>query len=287
MNDRGIAGWAVMPVAHYVGLYGLEHFVLSMTLLKEMTKRSSSEFGSRFFLLEEPKRTLSVLEKWTCDPSQHVRRLVSEGTRPCLPWAMRLPDFIKNPAPILPLLETIKDDEEEHVLRSVAKNLNDIAKDNPDMVAKIARRWLKGASKDREKLVCHACRTLIKQGHQKTLKALGYGPPRIKLEKLKILTAHVPFGETLLFELWLTLTFKKDQPLIIDYAIHHRKANGGTIAKVFKWKKTTLAPLATLKAKRKHPFKKITTQVYYPGTHKLEILVNDISLGTKTFKLIM
>ena len=99
--------------------------------------------------------------------------------------------------------------------------------------------------------------------------------------------AHVPFGETLLFELWLTLTFKKDQPLIIDYAIHHRKANGGTIAKVCKRKKTTLAPLATLKAKRKHPFKKITTQVYYPGTHKLEILVNDISLGTKTFKLIM
>ena len=131
------------------------------------------------------------------------------------------------------------------------------------------------------------CRTLIKQGHQKTLKALGYGPPRIKLEKLKILTAYVPFGETLLFELWLTLPFKKDQPLIIDYAIHHRKANGGKIAKVFKWKKTTLAPLATLKAKRKHPFKKITTQVYYPGTHKLEILVNDISLGTKTFKLIM
>ena len=92
----------------------------------------------------------------------------------------------QKPAPILPLLETIKDDEEEHVLRSVAKNLNDIAKDNPDMVAKIARRWLKGASKDREKLVCHACRTLIKQGHQKTLKALGYGPPRIKLEKLKM-----------------------------------------------------------------------------------------------------
>ena len=109
-----------MPVAHYVGLYGLEHFVLSMTLLKEMTKRSSSEFGIRFFLLEEPKRTLSVLEKWTCDPSQHVRRLVSEGTRPCLPWAMRLPDFIKNPAPILPLLETIKDDEEEYVRRYVA-----------------------------------------------------------------------------------------------------------------------------------------------------------------------
>ena len=286
-DSRGIAGWAVMPMAHYVGLYGLGHFVLSMTLLKEMTKRSSSEFGIRFFLLKESKRTLSVLEKWTRDSSHHVRRLVSEGTRPRLPWAMRLPNFVKDPSPILPLLETLKDDEEEYVRRSVANNLNDIAKDHPDMVAKIAKRWLNGASKERKKLVRHACRTLIKQGHPKTLKALGYGPPCIKLEKLKILTARVPFGDSLLVELCLTSTSKKAQPLIIDYAIHHRKANGGTKAKVFKWKKTTLTPLATLKAKRKHAFKKITTRVYYPGTHKFEILVNGISFGIKTFKLIM
>lgn len=111
-DSRGIAGWAVMPMAHYVGLYGLGHFVLSMTLLKEMTKRSSSEFGIRFFLLKESKRTLSVLEKWTRDSSHHVRRLVSEGTRPRLPWAMRLPNFVKDPSPILPLLEALKDDEE-------------------------------------------------------------------------------------------------------------------------------------------------------------------------------
>ncbi len=140
---------------------------------------------------------------------------------------------------------------------------------------------------DREKLVRHACRTLIKQGHQKILKALGYGPPRIELERLKILTARVSFGDALMFELCLTSISKKAQPLVIDYAIHHRKANGGTTAKVFKWTKTTLAPQATLKATRKHAFRKITTRVYYPGTHKLEILINGISLGIKNFKLIM
>ena len=287
VNDRGIAGWAIMPMTHFVGLHGLQHFDLSMTLFREMTKRFSSEFDIRFFLLKEPKRTLSVLETWTRDSNQHVRRLVSEGTRPRLPWAMRLPDFIKDPAPILPLLEALKDDEEEYVRRSLANNLNDIAKDHPDKVAKIAGRWLTGASKDREKLVRHACRTLIKQGHQKTLKALGYGPPRIELERLKILTARVSFGDALMFELCLTSISKKAQPLVIDYAIHHRKANGGTTAKVFKWKKTTLAPQATLKATRKHAFRKITTRVYYPGTHKLEILINGISLGIKNFKLIM
>jgi 3-methyladenine DNA glycosylase AlkC len=287
VNGRGIEGWAVMPMTHYVGLHGLEHFDLSMTLLKEMTKRSSSEFGIRFFLLAQPERTLSVLETWLDDPNTHVRRLISEGTRPRLPWAMRLPAFVEDPAPILPLLEALKDDREEYVRRSVANNLNDIAKDHPDVVARLAGQWLKGAGKNRQRLVRHACRTLIKQGHRETLKALGYGPPRVALEKLSISTPRVTFGAALEFELRLTSTADRPQPLIVDYAIHHRKASGGTSPKVFKWKTTTLAPLATLRAKRKHAIKKITTRVYYPGTHRVEVLVNGVSLGSEEFELIM
>lgn len=287
VNCRGIEGWAVMPMTHYVGLRGLEHFDLSMMLLKEMTKRSSSEFGIRFFLLAEPERTLSVLKTWVDDPNYNVRRLISEGTRPRLPWAMRLPAFMEDPAPILPLLEALKDDGEEYVRRSVANNLNDIAKDHPDIVARIAGQWLKGADKSRKRLIRHACRTLIKQGHQGTLKALGYGPPCIELEKLGIFTPRVPFGAALEFELWLASTANYAQPLIIDYAIHHRKASGSTTPKIFKWKTTTLAPLETLRAKRKHAIKKITTRVYYPGAHLLEIFVNGVSIGREDFELVM
>jgi 3-methyladenine DNA glycosylase AlkC len=162
-----------MPLTHYVGRNGLKHFDLSMMLLKEMTKRSSSEFDIRYFLLDSPLRAISILQEWTQDPNQHVRRLVSEGTRPRLPWAMRLPVFIEDPSPLIPLLDALKDDEEEYVRRSVSNNLNDIAKDHPDVVAGIARQWLKGASKNRQRLVRHACRTLIKQGHKETLAALG------------------------------------------------------------------------------------------------------------------
>jgi 3-methyladenine DNA glycosylase AlkC len=287
VNSRGIEGWAVMPMTLYVGLYGLDHFDLSMTLLKEMTKRDSSEFGIRFFLIAEPERTLSVLKTWLDDPNYHVRRLISEGTRPRLPWAMRLPAFMEDPAPILPLLEALRDDREEYVRRSVANNLNDIAKDHPDIVAQVAERWLKGADKNRQRLIRHACRTLIKQGHRGTLKALGYGPPRVELEKLEILTPCVTFGTALEFELRLTSTADRAQPLIVDYAIHHRKANGGTSPKVFKWKTTTLAPRATLEANRKHAIKKITTRVYYPGAHRVEIFVNGVSLGSEEFELVM
>ena len=287
VDSRGLAGWAIMPMTHYVGLYGLGHFDLSMTLFKEMTKRFSSEFGIRFFLLERPERTLSVLKTWTTDPNRHVRRLVSEGTRPRLPWTMRLPAFIDDPAPILPLLEALKDDEEEYVRRSVANNLNDIAKDHADLVAEIAGRWLRDAGRDRVRLVRHGCRTLIKQGHRETLKALGYGPPAAELERLNIVTPRVIFGDALEFDLIVKSTASDPQPMIIDYAIHHRKANGRLAPKVFKWKTTILDPHALLTAKRKHPIREITTRVYYPGTHRLEILVNGVSLGSAPFELIM
>lgn len=286
-HDEGIVGWAVMPMVDYVGLYGIEHYDLSMNLFKEMTKRSSSEFGIRYFILSQPERTLATLETWLDDSNHHVRRLISEGTRPRLPWAMRLPVFIKDPMPVISLLEVLKDDEEEYVRRSVANNLNDIAKDHPDIVAKIARQWLKDANKNRRKLVRHACRTLIKQGHKPTLKALGYDAPRVKLEKLEILTPHVDFGNALIFEMSLASTSEQDQNLIIDYAIHHRKANGKTSPKVFKWKINTLSPSAHLFAKHNHSIKKITTRTYYPGVHRLEIFVNGVSLGSKNFDLIM
>lgn len=287
VDAQGIAGWAVMPMTHYVGLQGQGHFDLSMTLLKEMTKRFSSEFGIRFFLLETPERTLSHLASWTDDPSRHVRRLVSEGTRPRLPWAMRLPAFIADPSPLLPLLEALKDDPEDYVRRSVANNLNDIAKDHPDLVARIAGKWLKDASRERERLIRHACRSLIKQGHPETLKALGYGAPSVELAKLDVATPRVAFGDALVFDLALVSKAKSDQPLIIDYVIHHRKANGGTSPKVFKWKNLTLAAGGAFTGRRRHPMRQITTRVYYPGRHRLEVLVNGQSVGGADFELAM
>ncbi len=287
VNVKGLDGWAVMPMSDYVGLHGLDHFDLAMTLQKQMTKRSSSEFGIRLLILENPQQALSIMSDWTRDPNQHVRRLVSEGTRPRLPWAMQLPLFVADPSPLLPLLEALKDDNSEYVRRSVANNLNDIAKDHPDIVAEVARKWLRNASKNRQKLVKHACRSLIKQGHKKTLAALGYRPPQVKLRELKVMTPRVIFGDALVFEAHLVSSAKQAQPLIIDYAIHHVKANGSTSPKMFKWKTLVLDENGSYAATRKHSIRKITTRVYYAGIHRVEILVNGVSLGSKDFELIM
>ena len=284
---KGITGWAVMPLTHYVGLRGHGHFDLSMMLFKEMTKRASSEFGIRFFLLDFPAKTLAVLKTWTADSNHHVRRLVSEGTRPRLPWATRLPIFINDPSPVIELLELLKDDDKEYVRRSVANNLNDIAKDHPDIVADIARRWMKGADKERKKLIRHACRTLIKNGHQKTLKISGFNPPEIRKTNIEVLTPTVVFGGALQFTLSICSDGNHDQTLMMDYVIHHQKANGKTSPKVFKWRTITLPAKKTLISTKTHPIRKITTRVYYPGVHTVEVMVNGVSAGKADFKLVM
>jgi len=221
------------------------------------------------------------------DPNVHVRRLISEGTRPRLPWGMRLPAFVHNPAPVIALLEALKDDTSEYVRRSVANNLNDIAKDHPDLVAEIAHDWMARASDERKKLIRHALRTLIKQGHPEALKALGYGPPQVALDHLKIETAKVAFGTPLTFHMSLSATGDQEQKLVIDYVIHHQKANGTTSPKMFKWKNINLKPPEALKATRNHPIRKITTRTYYPGPHHLEIFINGISYAYQTFELTM
>ncbi len=82
---------------------------------KEMTQCFSAEFDVRFFLLATQDKTMRVLNVWAGDNNYHVRRLASEGMCPRLPWAMRLPAFVKNPASVIALLEKLKDDPEEYV----------------------------------------------------------------------------------------------------------------------------------------------------------------------------
>lgn len=284
VTDQGIAGWAIAPMTEYAGQLGGDHFDTSMLLMKELTKRLTSEFGIRHIFLREPQRTIDLLATWTDDPSRHVRRLVSEGTRPRLPWAMRLPSLIEDPSPVLPLLEALKDDREEYVRRSVANHLNDIAKDHPDLVAGIAGNWLKGADRNRSRLVKHACRSLIKQGHTATLAALGYGKPSVEVAGLQV-THRLTLGEHIDFSLDILSTAETAQPLIVDYIIHHRKANGTTSPKVFKWKTFELGQDQQITLSKRHAIRPITTRTYYSGTHMLEIQINGESFAAAEFEL--
>ncbi len=276
----------MMPLGMVVAASGLEDFEASFVLLKEMTKRATAEFDVRPFLARDQTSTRHHAP-WVKDESVHVRRLVSEGTRPRLPWGMRLQALVADPTPTLPLLEALKDDPEDYVRRSVANHLNDIAKDHPELVADIAKRWLKGADRNREKLVRHACRSLIKQGHTATLEAFGLNPPEIRVEGPQVLTAEVAYGDTVGFNIELVSTSSKTQDLVIDYLIHFRKANGTLAPKVFKWTKLTLAPGERLTLSRSHAIRPITTRVYYGGTQAVSLRINGQDFGFSEFELEM
>ena len=171
-DDLGLAVFFYLPHVCFVAEYGLdprgngEHdpFETSMQAQYELTKRFSAEFSIRPFLIQQQEITLSRLLEWTSDPDPHVRRLCSEGTRPRLPWATRIPAFIANPDPVFPILEALKNDQCLYVRRSVANHLGDIAKDHPEKVFAICERWLRGASTEVKWLIRHALRHPAKKG---------------------------------------------------------------------------------------------------------------------------
>jgi 3-methyladenine DNA glycosylase AlkC len=263
------------PIIDYVAIYGLQHPHISLNLLKELTELFSAEFAIRPFIIHHFDITYAMLEKWCNDDNEHIRRLVSEGSRPRLPWGVRLHNFCDNPKPILPLLTKLRNDKSLYVRRSVANNLNDIAKDYPNIVIKTCKAWQKNASKETSWIIRHATRSLVKAGNPDALALLGYASsPKIEITTLNINNKHIQLGETLHFNFSLKPTSKQPQPLVIDYAIHHIKANGKTTKKVFKLKTFTLLENETVLLKKSHAFKPITTRQYYSGTHRIDILIN-------------
>jgi 3-methyladenine DNA glycosylase AlkC len=284
MDGAGVRGWAVMPMAEVVAARGLAEGRIDAALeaLAAMTKRFSAEFAVRPLIAADPERAMAHVRRWAEDGNLHVRRLASEGTRPRLPWGMRLGVFVADPSPLLPVLGRLRDDPEEYVRRSVANSLNDIAKDHPDLVAGLAGEWLAGAPPERERLVRHGLRTLVKAGHRGALAALGLQPVAVA-GRIVVATPVVRFGGALDFALELRAGAAAE--VVLDYAVHHRKANGRLAPKVFKWRRLRLRAGEAVRLERRHAMRAITTRRYHDGPHRIEALVNGMVVAGADFVL--
>lgn len=277
-DELGLNALRYMPHVFFVQRHGLDDFEVAMRAQYELTKRFSAESSIRPFLVKYPEATYQRLVEWACDPNLHVRRLVSEGTRPRLPWATRLRAFQENPRPVLALLELLKDDPERYVQRSVANNLNDIGKDHPDVVVETCRRWLSGAPTARQWVVRHALRSLIKQGHAGALKVLGVGArPEVCIGAVRAAPGSVRIGEELRFSFLLSSSASTPQDLVVDYAVHFVKANGAVRPKVFKLKRLSLAPHGSAELRGKVSFRPMTTRRHHSGRHRIELRVNGVA----------
>ncbi|KZK96782.1 DNA alkylation repair protein [Pseudovibrio sp. Ad26] len=286
-NDgSGLSGFVTMPFSDYVLLYGLEKFELSMAAMKEMTRRFSAEFAIRPFIERYEEEVMTLLAEWAEDECAHVRRLVSEGTRPRLPWGQRLKGFIETPDKCLPLLEKLKDDETEYVRRSVANHLNDISKDHPDLTAEVCGRWLEQSTERRLRLVRHALRSNVKAAHLPSLAVLGYDAEHTRVVRSALDTDQVVYGSGLTFSAEISNASEKAVPFMLDFVIYHRKANGALAPKVFKWRRGELSAGQTLRASGKHSIRPNTTRRYYEGEHRLAVLLNGVETPIGSFELV-
>ncbi len=284
-NDLSINGWTLFPLNSYIAQYGLEAYKESIALIRELTIRFTAEFAIRPLIAHHPKPTLRTLRAWARDPNPHLRRLVSEGTRPRLPWAEQISAFVADPSPILPLLEQLKDDPSEYVRRSVANNLNDIAKDHPERMLDVVEKWLRDATADRKRLVKHACRSLVKAGHPRCLALLGFHHPKLEAKRHAISPRRIKLGEKITVTSLLHSTSKRSQKLVIDYRFHFVKANGTTAPKVFKGSHLTLEKQTETTISQTFHLKKVTTRKYYPGKTSVELLINGQPIANSHFTL--
>ena len=233
-----------------------------------------SEFAVREFLRHGLGRTLGVMLEWSRDEDAHVRRLASEGCRPRLPWSLQLTGLISDPTPILPVLENLKSDPSLYVRKSVANHLNDITKTHPDLVLQLLRGWPL-ENPHTAWIARHSLRTLIKQGQPAALKLIGatgkaaLAPPQISLHP-----SLLRLGDSFTLVVELESTALVAQRLVVDYAVHYVRKSGTVSAKVFKWKELTLPAGGSVQLTRHQAIRYLTTRVYYPGRHEIEVLIN-------------
>lgn len=286
LRDGDFTGWMVFPVTEAIAVRGQDAFEPALGLLAELTPRLTAETAVRPFLSADLERALRVMRPWTAHPDLHVRRLASEGTRPRLPWAPRLPELIADPTPALPLLDALYRDDSEYVRRSVANHLNDISRDHPDIATGVAARWLSDPAPTTAGLVRHGLRTLIKSGHAGALTLLGHSPDSpVSVEGPHLHASEIRVGDHLVFDYSVTNTHDRTAHLVVDYVVLHMKANGTRTPKVFKLTTRSLAPGETWRATRSHSFKPISTRRYHPGVHLVRLQVNGRSHGEASFML--
>ncbi|MBK7871651.1 MAG: DNA alkylation repair protein [Saprospiraceae bacterium] len=272
----GFERFIVMPQCAFVSRYGRDHYEVSIKALYEMTKRFTAEGDLRTFIELEPERTMAMLHEWSQDSNCHVRRLVSEGARPRLPLGRRLKMFIENPKPLMALLDKLVPEPTLLVRRSIANNLNDVAKDNPDIVVETLERWRhKHPSEEMEWLIKHASRTLIKMGHPGALKLLGFSDgAAVRMENFRVVRPKIKVGDYLEFSFDLISEGKQEQNLAVDFVVYFMKSNGKHASKVFKLTTKTVQPGEKIQLKKRHSFKKIGIRPYYAGEHRVAIQIN-------------
>ena len=284
LKEKGIKEKSIefMFLPEYIAKYGIDDFKSCIKAIEIVTQFTSCEFAVRPFIIKYDEKMVSQMILWSKHEHKKVRRLASEGSRPRLPWAMALPKFKKNPEPIIPILENLKNDSCEVVRRSVANNLNDISKDNPHILIEIAKKW-KGDNSETDAIIKHAARSLLKNSNKLILDMYGLDSTKIELSDFNLITPTVIMGKDLKFTFKFINNGQSPITVRIEYAIYFKKSNGNLNKKVFKISERQVNPKEIIELNKSHSFRKITTRKYYAGEHKVAVILNGEEKIDKNF----
>jgi len=278
--DETCLGFPYQFFPDFVAVYGHdeEHWELSMKALERFTQRSSSEFAIRSFLMNDPERVMCKMRIWSQHPNEHVRRLASEGCRPRLPWGVSLPMFKRDPTLVIAVLERLKAGPSLYVRKSVANNLNDIAKDHPTVVLETVRRW-KGVCSQTDWIIRLGCRTLIRKADPEILELFGYANPNdesslVTCASLSVIPPRLMIGERCDLKYELCIREGEQVHIRIEYGIDFVKSRGHTSRKIFLLSDKTVSSGMHLTGTRKHNWSDLTNRRHYTGEHRIVLLVN-------------
>lgn len=284
-NDFGEFIWAVP--GEYVARHGCtpDRLYKSLGFLREATMRFTSESTIRPFLNAYPKETLEFVHSCAGHNNYHVRRLASEGIRPYLPWAKKVIVPVQD---VINILTTLHADKTRYVTRSVANTLNDLTRSNPDQVINTLQSWRNlevQRTQELDWMTRHALRTLTKAGYPDALKLLGYpSQPKFGVSGISA-DASVQVGSSLRWQ--GKLESKENQKLKISLRVYFLKADGSQSTKVFAVKDLALKKGERLTIDKAISFKPISTRTLYPGLHHLELVVNGVARGKRSFQLVV
>lgn len=286
MAPRLTHGFQAIAVTEYVARFGAADFDRSLAALADLTRFGSAEFAIRPFLAADPSRALATMSRWTASEDEHVRRLASEGARPRLPWASRVPALKADPTRAAPILEALRADPSLYVRKSVANHLNDIAKDRPDWLLDRLASWPQDDVRTKW-IVRHALRTLIKKGDPAALALIGVGHgAAVTVRRFSIDPATVRLGERIAIAAELASDAPEDQRLVVDYRIHYARTGGKTAAKVFKLKTFDLAADGTARLDIAQTIRDFSTRRHHPGNHRVELIVNGRTMAEAAFDIL-
>jgi len=236
--------------------------------------------------MEFPTHTMDFIHQCAQSNNLHLRRFASEGIRPYLPWGLQLKSFAQNPQPVFEVLQKLMNDPNEYVQKSVGNNLNDITKNHPNEVIQFLQPFVQNPTKGIQKIIHLATRNLIKKGNPAVLNLLSYTTEIQCNAELKLNKPQVKMGEKIGLELNVCNLQTQTQNWIIDYCVYFNKANNKPNGKVFKWKKLNIAPNQVVNLQTNYDFKAITTRKYYPGKHRIEVIINGKTVTEAGFDLL-